>query len=545
VVTLGSLLIVSILIGTLTTGIEGRLESLRRGRSKVLEHDHTVILGWSLQVFTIINELVITNENRKTGAVIAILALQDKVEMEQAIRDRIPDTKNTRVICRSGAPIDPTDLEIVSPHTARSVIILPPQDGDADSYVIKTVLALTNHPKRRAGPYHITTQIKDPRTLDVIHMISARDDLHAVLSGDVIARVTAQTSRQSGLSLVYTELLDFDGDEIYFKSEPSLYGKTFGEALGAYEDSSVIGIFQANKTSKLNPPMETRIAPGDQVIAISENQYTVILSGVATLPVQTGLIHTRSNAEPMPPEKGLIIGWNEIASIIVREWDNYVPEGSTVTVMADEVFGDEVERSAELKNQKPVFISGDTTDRTLLDNLDVAEYDHIIVLADTRLETQAADARTLITLLHLRDIAEKANMPFNIVSEMLDLRNRELADVANVDDFIISDHLISLMMSQLSENGELYDIFKDLFDPEGSEIYFKPVTDYVETGQPVNFYTVVEAARRRGEVAIGYRIVSDVHNAEKDYGVVTNPDKSKEITFVPEDKVIVLAEEQR
>ena len=46
VVTLGSLFMVSILIGTLTTTIEERLESLRRGRSKVLENDHTVILGW-------------------------------------------------------------------------------------------------------------------------------------------------------------------------------------------------------------------------------------------------------------------------------------------------------------------------------------------------------------------------------------------------------------------------------------------------------------------------------------------------------------------
>jgi len=98
-------------------------------------------------------------------------------------------------------------------------------------------------------------------------------------------------------------------------------------------------------------------------------------------------------------------------------------------------------------------------------------------------------------------------------------------------------------MSQLSENGDLYDVFTDLFDPEGSEIYLKPVVDYVETGQPVNFYTVVEAARRRGEVAIGYRIVSEMHDASKGYGVRTNPKKSEEVTFAPADKVIVLAED--
>ena len=541
-VTIGGVFVISTLIGVLTAGVEGKIEELRKGRSRVLESNHTVILGWSPQIFTIIPEIVTANENQPKG-VIAILADKDKVEMEEEIRERVGATGKTRVICRSGAPIDPTELEIISPHTARSVIILPPEEGDADSYVIKPALALTNNPKRRAEPYNIVTQIKEPRNISVIHMVGAKDNLCAVLTGDVIARVTAQTSRQSGLSLVYTELLNFGGDEIYFKEEPSLSGKTFGDSLSAYEDSAAIGIQQADGAIKLNPPMDMRLAPGDKVIAVSADDDTIKLSGLSTPPVQTSLIHISSRREAPQPEKGLLIGWNESAAIIVRELDNYVPKGSTVTVVADASSQEDVKQSAKLKNQKLVFHAGDTTDRSLLNDLNVADFDHVIVLADTNLETQAADARTLITLLHLRDIAEKDETPFSIVSEMLDLRNRELAEVAKVDDFIVSDHLISLMMSQLSENGDLYDVFTDLFDPEGSEIYLKPVADYVETGQPVNFYTVVEAARRRGEVAIGYRIVSEQRNAQKSYGVRTNPKKSDEVTFALEDKVIVLAEE--
>jgi hypothetical protein len=147
-----------------------------------------------------------------------------------------------------------------------------------------------------------------------------------------------------------------------------------------------------------------------------------------------------------------------------------------------------------------------------------------------------------VTLLHLRDMAEKDETPFSIVSEMLDLRNRELAEATEVDDFIVSEHLVSLMMSQLSENAELFDVFKDIFDPEGSEIYLKPVNDYVVTGQPMNFYTVVEAARRRGQTAIGYRIASEASDAAKAYGVHTNPKKSELLTFSTGDKIIVIAE---
>jgi len=542
VVTLASLFIVSILIGTLTTAIDERLEHLRRGRSKVLENDHIVILGWSHQVFTIIKEIVAANENHKHGAVIAILADRDKVEMENNIRERVPHTKNTRIICRSGLPNDPTDIEIISPHSASSIIIMPPEDGDKDSYVIKTALALMNSPRRRVEPYHIVTEIQQPHNLDVVRLIGARDDLHTIQTGDIIARVTAQTSRQSGLSMVYTELLNFAGNEIYFKQEPSLSGRVFGDVLNAYEDSAVIGLQYNDGRIKLNPPMETRIAPGDKIIAISADDDTIKLGVLADPPVMTNLIHNATQREMPRPEKGLIIGWNDTAVSIMEDLDFYVAEGSTLTVLAGENWHSAVNQAVNLKNQKIIFRPGDTIVRAVLDELNVAEYDHVIVLADTTLDTQEADARTLITLLHLRNIAEKDETPFSIVSEMLDLRNRELAEVARVDDFIVSDHLISLLMAQISENGDLYALFADLFSPEGSEIYLNPADDYVESGQPVNFFTVVEAARQRSEVAVGYRLASEMRDGGRSYCVHTNPLKSSEIVFAHGDKVIVLAE---
>lgn len=89
---------------------------------------------------------------------------------------------------------------------------------------------------------------------------------------------------------------------------------------------------------------------------------------------------------------------------------------------------------------------------------------------------------------------------------MLDLRNRELAEVTKADDFIVSDKLISLMMSQISENKMLMQVFIDLMDSDGSKIYLKPITNYITLNKEVDFYTLLESAARKGEVAIGYRI---------------------------------------
>ena len=542
-VTLGGIFIVSALIGVLNNGLEGQMERLRKGRSRVLEMNHTLILGWSPQIFTVLGELITANQNQKNARIV-VLADKDKVEMEDEIRERVEVKGKMRIICRNGSPIDPNDIEIANPQDAKSIIVLPPENEDPDTDVIKTVLAITNNANRRAEKYHIVTQIRHEKNLAVLKMVGANDTVQAVLTGDLIARVVAQTSRQSGLSLVYTELMNFGGDEIYFKHEPALEGKTYGDALLAYEDSCVMGLRKANGKILLSPPMGAPIEKDDQVFALSEDDDTIRLSSLSPLPINNALLRSGGTPLKPKPEKCLILGWNRSGTTIVHELDNYVPKGSQVTVVAD-VYNIEKQIRAQggkLANQKLTVLEGETTDRDLLDSLNVQEYDHVIVLAYSTLESQEADAKTLVTLLHLRDMAEKDETPFSIVSEMLDLRNRELAEAAQVDDFIVSEHLVSLMMSQLSENAELFDVFTDIFDPEGAEIYLKPIADYVAVGQPVNFYTVVEAAKARGETAIGYRITAETNDAGKSYGVHTNPKKSQTMTFTGQDKVIVIAE---
>jgi voltage-gated potassium channel Kch len=540
VVTLGGIFVISTLIGVLTSGIESRLEELRKGRSKVIEAGHTVILGWSPQVFPIISELVLANANQRSSCIV-ILGPTDKVEMEDAIRDHVAGTGRTRIVCRSGNPADLTDLGLVSLNSCKSVIVLAPEGDNPDSSVIKSILAITNNPQRREEPYHIVAEIQDARNLAVAKMVG-KEEVELLLVGDLIARIIAQTCRQSGLSIVYTELLDFEGAEIYFQHEPKLAGKTFGEALLAYEDSAVIGL-RTPDGPRLNPPMDTRIGPGDQVIAISEDDDTVKLSGREPQ-VNAAAIRTAQGTSAAP-ERTLILGWNARGCQIVCELDNYVAAGSEVRIVAEHPEAEEQLglHCHALGNIAVNFQHADTTDRGVLDGLGIEQFNHIILLCYSELmDVQQADARTLVTLLHLRDIADRLGHDASIVSEMLDVRNRALAEVTRADDFIVSDRLVSLMLSAVSENKELSPVFADIFDADGSEPYLRPIEDYVALGQPLNFYTVVESARRRGEVAFGYRIAAESGNADKAYGVHVNPKKSELVTYTAGDRVIVMAE---
>jgi len=540
-VTIGGIFVISTLIGVLTSGVEGKLEELRKGRSKVLEGNHTVILGWSEQIFTILGELVAANENQSKSCVV-IMAERDKVEMEDEIATRLEDTGKTRVVCRTGSPIEETDLDLVSLNTSKSIIVLSPENSEeADAEVIKSVLAIVNYAKRRSEPYHIVAELTKAENGDVAKMVG-KDEVEIVQTGGIIARIIAQTCRQSGLSVVYTELMDFGGDEIYTPELPALTGRKYGEVLNLFKKNTVMGIVQ-NGAAALNPPMDTVLQAGDRVVLIAEDDDKVILDGAPA-------IDEKAFSKPVKlaskPERTIILGWNWRAPLLLCELDNYVAAGSEAVVVGDiEGLEEKVLKlKRELKHQKLSFKAGKITERALLESLDLYKFDHIILLCySDDLPGQKADAQTLITLLHLRDMADKKGHDFAVVSEMLDIRNRNLAEVSQADDFIVSDKLISLLLTQVSENKSLNGVFTDLFDPEGSEAYISPASQFVKADTAVNFYTVVEAARRQGKTAIGYLLAAEAHSAEKAYGVHLNPDKGAMITLSKADKIILLAED--
>jgi len=541
-VTLGGIFIVSSLIGTITSGLQNRLDELRKGRSRVIETGHILIVGWNSKIFSIISELIIANQNQLKPRVV-VLAERDKVEMEDELRAKIPDMKNLRVICRSGDPLDIDDLQVVDPHAARAIIVLAPETQSPDIHVIKSVLAITNHPQRKADAYHIVAEIREEQNREAADLVGGAETVY-VQGDELIARVTAQTCRQSGLSAVYTELLDFDGAEFYLKLEPALAGRSYREALGAYPTAAVVGLAHADGQVEINPPMTREIVATDQIIAIAEDDSTLQLG--ANAPPAPDLARVNHGARAaVEPERTLILGWNGKAQTIIRELDNYVSAGSEVTVLClNDCAKAELDAlNGMLKQQVVQLQRGAATRRAELDAIDVARFQHIIVLSDPDLPIQEADAQTLIALLHLRNIVESGGLKVSIVSEMMDLRNRALAQVAKADDFIVSDKLVSLLLSQLAENRQLDQVFRKLFGSEGAEIYIRPVADYVTLGESLNFYTLLEAAAQRGETAIGYRIASLANDAESAYGIRLNPNKSELISFSQADRLIVLAED--
>jgi len=177
-------------------------------------------------------------------------------------------------------------------------------------------------------------------------------------------------------------LLSFNYDEIYFKYEPLLIGKTFNDALFLYRTSSVIGLMFADQTIKICPSRDTIIHQNDQIIVIAEDDDAIILSSntssnylsiSALFETETSIIPS-INDKQTNIEKNIILGWNSKASLIAKQLDNYVSEGSELHILtnidkATKIITEQLVN--ELKKQKLYLHSGDITSRLDLEKLNL------------------------------------------------------------------------------------------------------------------------------------------------------------------------------
>jgi Trk K+ transport system NAD-binding subunit len=526
IVTIFGITVAALLIGLISTAIGEKVEELRRGRSPVIEDGHTLILGWSPRVFTVVSEIIVADESRSDSAIV-VLAGREKQEMEREFDRRIQDTGNTRLVVRSGDPSSLHDLERVGIEHARSIIVLGDVDDvDGDAHVVKTVLAALIHLGDRDIP--VVAELSEAETGRALREAGPGRVL-VVRAPEIIARVTAQACRQPGLSAVWQDLLDFDGDEIYFHPADDLVGHTFRDACQAFEKAAVLGRRTATGTVTICPPPTTLFEAGDAAIVLAEDDDAFTF---------TGFKGPGDDGRP-PPERPigdaehiLVIGWNPMAPTILTELDRFVADGSTVDVLAD----------ADLITTHEVHDPGLTRLRMerlpaekanldcLADQVLVRDYDVVLILGYRSLgSAAAADARTLLTLLLVQ---QAARGPLRVVTELLDSADIELAVASGGDDYVVSDALSGYLMAQLAENTELNAVFDALF--EGTEVVLRlaPADGY-STG-PTTFGALVTAAQDRDEVALGILTTATME-------VTLNPAKSAAVELTEADRVVVIS----
>ena len=525
--TLCGLFLTSILIGIIATGVEGKLSDLRKGTSVVQEDNHTTIIGFDNNVYSLLRELIEANANKKKACIV-ILGEQPKEEMEDAIASHISDTDTTRIICRSGNLHEAYALERCSVETCRSVIVNVHDDAET----VKILLALSAYLKDKELTYpelRFIASLQDAQYVEAAN-IAGEGRAEIIFAKDAIARIISNTCRQHGLSQVLTELFNFSGNEMYFESIPAMEGKTFKEASLSFSNAIVSGLY-SNGQVRLNPPMDTVIDKEDQLVLLEMDDGAYDLHEAKK--VDEANICSGESISAQASDHLIVLGSNNKLPIILAEYDKYVQSGTHVVIVDDDLDKDKLGTYEKLD----VKVCTKPVTRDLLCEFLDESANNILLLNDDSQEPEASDSQTLLRLILLRDIADKTDRQFAITTEMRSVDNQRLASQARVDDFVIGSNFASLLMAQISENPKISPLITELLDESGSELYMKPAAQYVTIGEPVDSYTLTESAARKGEVYVGYR-----HIGKTKTNVVVNPNKEDMITFGEHDQIVVIAE---
>ncbi len=539
---LTGLFVSSIVIGILVNSIAESIDNVRSGKSFIDEKNHQLILGWSNGISLVFREFLLANSNNKDSNIVFLDEI-NPVEANEKIMTMFPNKEEyQKIIPKQGRISDRKYLEMVNVDQARSILI----NHDDDMESIKAIAAIVNNPERKKDKYNIVSKMNIKENYELAKIIGG-EETKVLFFGDMLARVGAQSCLQSGLANVYLDLVNFDGDEIYFHKEDSLVGKTYEEAILSYETSSIIGIEREGDVL-INPKWE-KIKTDDSLIAISMDDDTVIKDGVENVLVdQKKIVKTAPSKNKV--DTIYIFGYCEgdlsKLEVICSHLINYLDDGSKIFLVNDNKDSANIESKINpAKDIQISFIEGNCRSREFLEQMDIESGDKLLILSSFNgsNDINKCDAQTLFTLINLRDIEKKENKNFVLTTELINSHNAEIFASNSDDDYLYSEDIVQSMLVQIAENPFLSIFFDNLASPEGSEIYFKPITEYVDVSEPIDFYTICQSASFKGETAIGYQTSEREDLKTLNAGVNINPLKSKKRLYNPDDKLIVFADD--
>lgn len=551
-VTVAGVVVAGLLISALAGNFQQALEDIRKTGAPVMEEGHFLVLGWSEKIYSVIDQLseAYAAQGRIT---VVVMAERDKVEMEDKLYDKVQSQHRVKMVVRSGSSVVLNDLAKVSFDRARAIIVLI-DDADvddpdkADARIMKTLMAIFNHPDARGvvDTLRVTAEVMQS-TNQELAVIASNHRARVVKTNEMISKIILQTARIAGLSLVYDELLRFEGNEIHFKKIPPAIGRRYGEILLDFPNGLVVGIAKSDGSGHvLNPSSDHVIAPDEELLILAEDARIAYQPYVGPVPA----LPSMDTAAQKRVEHMLVLGWNAKIFPMIKEFDDYVAPGSTLTLVStlpeEERLAQIEDKVGEVGTVQLRHLVGQFTSRGLMDQLQPQNYPLVMVLGDTvdAKSAEEADTRAIIALLLLRDCARRSGMAptQRVCSEILDPKNRELAATTRINDIVISNEMVSMVLAQITYEPRVQAVLEDLLRSEGSETYVKPIELYCPIGQPTTIEYLILAAKARNESLLGVQV--HVDDPSKKYGLVLNPQNRKApFTPKPGDRLVVLAEE--
>ena len=558
VATLYGLFFTAVLIGLINDAISQKMDSLARAKGAVIAEGHTVILGFNESTFVILYELIEANLNQKEKQAVVIMDDVDPIEMREQVNAFIKQnkhSKNTRIYCRNGSIYDREDLEKCSVLTSRSIIINTQNDFDTTKAILACTSILNEHPED-SDSYTVAV-VYDAKNEDAAQIAGCdgreNDRLVMLPLQKTLARIAVHTSRQPGISKVFTEVFSYDDNEFYILDKDDcfdrLYGKTITQINLMLKAAIAIGVYNEQNGIVIDDPEKVTFEKGDKLILLQDDDDPLVTEETEFSPQSFEGI----TMKPAEKCKCLVIRARPITNDVLIEQPNYFSPGSSVILAGekqnlDEYLSPDVRKVFEDTNIDFVVREVENLHtKKCIDEL-MQQYlpDYVLILsgAVTVDEMEAEDEETIKILLYLREFQRVTGHKFFVTSQLNSVKNQKLANVTGTDDFIISRHIAALLMTQISQTRELRQLFDVLLESEGYELYMEKASGFVPTGTPVDIYTAINAASKQQRILVGIRQMNGGKFLDPDVNPLKYENgELKKYIFTEQDYFIVLAEE--
>lgn len=539
------------LIGYVTNVISNLINSANNSSVALKISDHFVILGWNNRASEIINDLLFCPEPQK----VVVLADSSREEIITEIRERLADTiahenrelaasvpdapwfckklwyrrrrlkNNLTIIVREGDIFSSVQLNNIQLEKARSIIILggslrgnnPAARNESeqeltekdDNRTVKTLMQVVDITSRSTSndDQKIVVEVENNWTGALVRkIINAKQKLGKCRVvpfqvHNVMGQLLSQFSLMPELNLVYRELFSNKGASFYaVQQQKPADPLQFVDSCLAHHRRAVPLTFITDHQTET-----------DYCYYMAENSRDISVQS----DVSAGSCELELQRDYWLSEKYvLILGSNSKMDNIMRsfkafclEWsDEAHPSMVHITIVDEE---EKLKRYGYYQDYPfveqcvPARINEEETiSRAICDFISAHPHNaSLLILSDDTVDTGDIDAKTMTYLIYARESFSRikaarsgAAPDLDIVAEIIDPRHVDIIRSYDVHNVVISNRYISKMITQLSEDYELFNFYSDIMtydveestDHEGREIYIKKAGDYFSVLPPEN-----------------------------------------------------------